>query len=176
MLPVDILINEHKLILQAVEVIKKETQKIESNNNFDSGFITTAVDFFRIYADRFHHGKEEGILFSQLSQKKMRETDKKIMTELMAEHAIARRIVNTLEDVKQQYVPGKTDNLNALLDSLNALAKLYPIHIEREDKHFFYPSMQYFTDIEQNLMIVNFVTFNQEFTDKRYEQVIREIK
>jgi hemerythrin-like domain-containing protein len=175
MLPVDILVNEHKLILQAVEGFKKETQKIYSNNNFDSGIITIAVDFFRIYADRFHHGKEEGILFSQLSQKQMRETDKKIMTELMAEHAIARRTVNALENAKQQYVPGKTDNLDKLLDSLNALTKLYPTHIEKEDKHFFYPSMEYFTEIEQNQMMANFVNYNKEFTDKRYEQIIRAI-
>jgi len=176
MQPVDILINEHKLILQAVEGIKKETQKKQSNNNFDPEIITTAVDFFRTYADRFHHGKEEGILFSQLSQKKMRESDKKIMTELMAEHAIARRTVNALENAKQQYVPGKTNNLDELLDSLNALTKLYPTHIEKEDKHFFYTSMEYFTEIERNQLIANFVTFNQEFTDKKYEQAIRAIK
>jgi hemerythrin-like domain-containing protein len=105
----------------------------------------------------------------------MRKTDKKIMTELMAEHAIARRTVNALENAKQQYVPGKTDNLDKLLDSLNALTKLYPTHIEKEDKHFFYPSMEYFTEIEQNQMMANFVNYNKEFTDKRYEQIIRAI-
>jgi hemerythrin-like domain-containing protein len=176
MLSVDILINEHKLILRAVEIIKKETQRIESNNNIDPNFITTAVDFFRTYADRFHHGKEEGILFSQLSQKKMRKTDKKIMTELMAEHAIARRTVNALENAKIQYIFSKKDNLAKILDSLDALIELYPMHIEKEDKHFFYPSMDYFTEIEQDQMMANFVTFNQEFTDKRYDQIFRAIE
>ena len=77
MQPVDILINEHKLILQAVEGIKKETQKKQSNNNFDPEIITTAVDFFRTYADRFHHGKEEGILFSELTRKRLGKRIKK---------------------------------------------------------------------------------------------------
>ena len=176
MQPVDILINEHKLILRAVEIIKKETQRMQSNNNIDPSFITTAVDFFRTYADRFHHGKEEGILFNQLSQKEMRETDNKIMIELMAEHAIARRTVNALENAKIQYIFSKKDNLAKILGSLNAIIELYPMHIEKEDKHFFYPSMEYFTEIEQDQMIADFVTFNQEFTDKRYDQIIRAIE
>ena len=62
-LPVDVLITEHKLILRAVELIKKEATKMHANKKVNPNFITAAVDFFRTYADRFHHGKEEGILF-----------------------------------------------------------------------------------------------------------------
>ena len=45
----------------------KETEENDKNDNqnkkVNPNFITAAVDFFRTYADRFHHGKEEGILF-----------------------------------------------------------------------------------------------------------------
>ncbi len=106
----------------------------------------------------------------------MQETDKNIMAELIVEHAMARRTVNALENAKKEYVSGKTDVRNEVLDLLNALTILYPTHIEKEDKHFFYPSMEYFSGIEQNEMMLNFVAFNQEFTDKMYKQIIRAIK
>ncbi len=70
MLPVEILISEHRLILYTVSVLKKEQQKIAAAGKVDPNFIVAAVDFFRTYADRYHHGKEEGILFNALYKRK----------------------------------------------------------------------------------------------------------
>jgi hemerythrin-like domain-containing protein len=171
-LPVDILVTEHKLILQAIDRLNIETEKIRSSEAVNPNFITTAVDFFRTHADRFHHGKEEGILFKALSQKKLGESDHKVMTELMLEHASARRTVSALENAKEKYISGNKEALQEVLDLLAALVKLYPTHIEKEDKHFFYPCMDYFTEAEKQDMLASFLAFNEKFTDKRYKQII----
>ena len=176
MLPVDMLVTEHKLILQAVEKIKKEIGQIEATNAVTPIYLTTAVDFFRTYADRFHHGKEEGILFKALSQRNLNETDQKGMMELMVEHGVARRTVTALDNTKEEYIAGKQEALKTILDLLNTLVKLYPAHIEKEDKHFFYQSMAYFTEQEQNQMQTSFIMFNQNFTDKKYKQVIDQLQ
>ena len=175
-LPVDVLITEHKLILQAVEHIKKEADQIQATKAVNPNFITMAVDFFRTYADRFHHGKEEGILFKELSQKKLNDVDHRLMNELMTEHAFARRTVTALENAKDTFVSGKTETLKDVLDFLNTLVKLYPAHIEKEDKHFFYPVMKYFSEQEQKEMLDSFLSFNQDFTDKRYKQIINSLQ
>lgn len=101
MLPVDILVTEHKLILRAVEKIKKEIQQIDATKAVNPNYLTTAVDFFRTYADKFHHGKEEGILFRELSQRKLNETDQKVMMELMLEHGVARHTVTALDSARK---------------------------------------------------------------------------
>jgi len=49
---------------------------------------------------------------------------------------------------------------------------LYPAHIEKEDKHFFYPCMEYFSVLERQNMLTSFLEFNQNFTEKRYKQII----
>ena len=171
-LPVDILVNEHKLILRAVDSMKRENEKIQTNQTTNPNFITTVVDFFRTYADRFHHGKEEGVLFKELSQKELNEDDQKVMSELIQEHAFARRTVTALEDAKERYVAGNNEVLKDVLDLLAALIKLYPAHIEKEDKHFFYPCMEYFSEAERHNMMASFLFFNQNFIDKRYKQII----
>lgn len=125
-LPVDVLINEHKLIIQTVDLIKKEINQMQANNTVNPNFITAIVDFFRTYADRFHHGKEEGILFRELSQRNMKEVDRTVMKELMLEHATARRTVTALENAKVSYLSGKTEALKDITDALIILAKLYP--------------------------------------------------
>jgi hemerythrin-like domain-containing protein len=176
MLAVEILISEHRLILCSVGVLKKEQQKIAAAGKVDPNFIVTAVDFFRTYADRFHHGKEEGILFNSLYGRKLSDADGQMMRELILEHAAARRTVSSLENLKTNYVGGNAEALGSIVESLNTLIELYPRHIEKEDKHFFYPSLAYFTEKEQQEMLRKFLEFNQNFTDNRYKHTIETLE
>ncbi len=171
-LPVDLLVEEHKLILQAVEAIKGKTSQIRANQPFNPNDVTVMVDFFRTFADRYHHGKEEGILFRALFQKKLSEADRKITGELVLEHALARRTVTALETGNLSFVSGNKGALGDVLKNLQTLVELYPAHIEKEDKHFFYPVMGYFSKREQGDMLAQFRQFNFDFTEKRYSQTV----
>jgi len=138
--------------LRAVDVVKGKIEDIKTGKTINPTQITVIVDFFRTYADRFHNGKEEGILFSELTRKRLGEADKKVIKELIMEHTITRRNVTALEDVKESFMSGNTEALNTFFESTQALADLYPKHIEKEDKRFFYPSMEYFSKQEQEDM------------------------
>jgi len=172
MLPVEILIREHRLIEHSVDVLRNEQKKIVASGKVDPNFIVVAVDFFRAYADRYHHGKEEGILFKALYERKLSEAEAIMMRELIMEHATARRTVTSLESLETIYVGGDIEALGGILESLKTLIELYPIHIEKEDKHFFYQVMQYFTETEQQEMFQKFLEYDQNFTDNRYKQII----
>jgi hemerythrin-like domain-containing protein len=176
MLPVEVLISEHRLILYTVSVLKKEQQKIVASGKVDPNFVVAAVDFFRTYADRYHHGKEEGILFNDLYKRKLSEADAAMMRELILEHATARRTVITLEKQEANYIGGNAEALGSILESLITLIELYPRHIEKEDKHFFYPSMTYFTEKEQQQLLRKFLEFNQNFTDNHYKQAMETLE
>jgi len=91
MQPVEILISEHRLIEQMVSLLEKEIEKTTSAGKVDPNFLVAVVDFFRTYADKYHHGKEEGILFKELSSKTSSDVDHKMMLELVMEHAFARK-------------------------------------------------------------------------------------
>lgn len=174
-LPFDILVNEHMLIMQAVDAIKKRISVIEASQTVDPRGIRVMVDFFRVYADRFHHGKEEGILFRALYQKKMKESDNKVMKDLMQEHAFTRKAVTSLEKASQSYAPGNKEVLKEILEILSTLSIFYPMHIKKEDKHFFYPCMEYISIDGREQMISEFQQFNSNFTDNRYAQVLKSL-
>lgn len=176
MLPVEVLISEHRLIIYTVKVLKKEQKKMAASSKVDPNFIVATVDFFRTYADRYHHGKEEGILFNALFRRKLSETEAELMRELILEHATARRTVASLEKLKASYIAGSAEALDGILEAINVLIDLYPRHIEKEDKHFFYPSMAYFTKKEQKEMLRNFFDYNQNFTDNRYKLTIETLE
>ena len=82
------------------------------------------------------------------------------------------KLCATWKDSKEAYLAGKADALKDILQLLNALVELYPMHIEKEDKHFFLPSMTYFTEAEQEEMLNKFVAFDRDFTNKKYQQIV----
>jgi len=86
MMPIGPLMIEHRLIERMIEVMKRQLQRWETEGKADSSFIETAVDFIRTYADRCHHGKEEDILFRDLSKKPVSSDHRRIMEELREEH------------------------------------------------------------------------------------------
>ena len=120
----------------------------------DTVFIDIAVDFIRTYADRTHYGKEKDILFRDLAKKQISKEHSRIMNELIEEHKYARTIVGKLVAAKERYLSGENTS-QEVIGYLKELAHFYPQHITKEDKHFFFPCMEYFTREEQDTRFLN---------------------
>ena len=159
--------REHRLIERMVDNLKRERESTR-NGRLDPVFVDDAVDFFRTYADRTHHGKEEDILFRDLSSKSLQQEHKHIMDELVAEHVVARRTVKGLLEAKNLYIGGDKERLREVERLLGELIELYPAHIEKEDKRFFYPAMDYFTATERDAMLVEFHEFDRNMIHEKY--------
>ena len=100
MMPIGPLMIEHRLIERMIRQIEVELVRIDQTEEVDVLFIDQAVDFIRTYADRCHHGKEEGILFRELKNKPLTPDQKRVMQELIDEHIIGRSTVAELVDRK----------------------------------------------------------------------------
>ena len=174
--PVDGLVSEHKLILQAIEGINGNIAKMQVTQKVNPGFITDATDFFRTYTDLFHHGKEEGILFKKLQQKMLNEADQKMLNELITDHEYMRQTVAALDAAREKILSGDRTALKEALESLAAITKFYPLHIRKEEEHFFNMAMQYLSEQERRDMLANFSEFNRNFTDRKYTKIIDSFK
>lgn len=171
-MPVGPLMTEHRLIEKMIALMGKETQRIGQGFAPNTEFIRAAVDFIKTYADWLHHGKEEDILFRDLGKKQLSAEYKKIMEELIKEHAYGRENTRKLVDGLTKYLAGEKDLLNVIADNLDILVKFYPKHIEKEDKHFFLPVMNYFTAEEQAAMLAEFGKFDRQFIHVTYKKII----
>jgi len=176
MLPIGLLMREHRLIERMVTNVQKELHNVTYELKMDPIFIDQAVDFFRIYADKTHHGKEEEILFKQLKDKNLKPDDQSMMEGLIAEHAAMRTTVSNLLEAKNSYLRGEARAFGEVKSLLTKLVMAYPPHIEKEDKHFFYPSMEYFTTAEQDKMLKEFYDFDREMIHEKYISVVDGIR
>ncbi len=176
MKPIGPLMREHRLIERMIGLLAEELRRMSAENSADLRFIRAAVDFFRTYADRTHHGKEEDILFRELAGKQLSPEHKKIMDELVAEHIFARKTVGSLVSAANGYEQGKADSLKNIMACVKELVSLYPRHIEKEDKHFFYPSLEYFSHEEQDAMLSEFREFDRNMIHEKYQKLVVELQ
>ncbi len=172
MMPIGPLMIEHRLIEKMIAVIKKNLKAIEEHSDIAPGFIETTVDFIRTYADRCHHGKEEDILFRELKKKNVSPQHERIMEELVEEHVWGRNTTKALLEAYIRFQHGNTESLSHVISQLKALVDFYPVHIEKEDRHFFRPVMEYFTQEERDAMLAEGFEFDRKLIHEKYRDVV----
>jgi hemerythrin-like domain-containing protein len=170
---------EHRLIERLLHLMAREFKRIKDNMEVDPefafvdpGFIDTAVDFIRTYADRCHHGKEEDILFRALAAKDMAPEHRRTLEELIKEHAWARETTASLVKAKEGHLLEKPGALDDLMEHLEKLVDFYPRHIDKEDKHFFIPCMGYFSEAEQAELLARMHEFDRLLIHEKYRGMV----
>lgn len=174
MKPIGPLMREHRLIERMVVLLQREMNRVTEYNQADTAFLLASVDFFRTYADRTHHGKEEDILFRDLGEKQLQPEHRQIMEELIQEHIWARKTVANLAKAANRYGKGISGTLEEINTNLQELVRFYPAHIVKEDKHFFYPILEYFSKPEQDAMLQEFWEFDRKLIHEKYLHIVEE--
>lgn len=61
------LLHEHEAILFALKILASINRKLEAASPVDATDLSAFVGFLKEFADKCHHGKEEGLLFPALA-------------------------------------------------------------------------------------------------------------
>ncbi len=176
MKPIGPLMWEHRIIERMVKLLEKELIQIKKTDEVNTTLLLAGVDFFKTYADRTHHGKEEDILFRDLATKELSPVHKKIMNNLVEGHVFARKTVRVLLDASNSFAHGNKQSLKDVISALETLVALYPRHIHTEDKEFFYPCMEYFNTQEQESMLQEFYEFDKKMIHEKYTKMVQDLE
>jgi len=172
MLPVGPLMVEHRLIERMIALLAREAKRIRATGKVDTDLVLSGIDFIRLYADRCHHGKEDDILFRELKQKPLSPEHQRVMAELEAEHVQGRKAVARLALVRERVLKGEAAAARDLASLLEDLVRFYPAHIEKEDRSFFLPCMDYFTEEEQAGLLEEGREFDRNLLHAYYEGML----
>ena len=136
MTPTQVMEAEHRLIETVVKALGGVAAALEKGQPADAAMLATAVEFFRIYADKLHHGKEETLFFPLLVKRGVPPQGCPIGG-LSHEHEKGRVLVRALADQAPAYAQGKPGAKEAMLETLHGLVDLYQNHIWKEDAMVF---------------------------------------
>jgi hemerythrin-like domain-containing protein len=129
--------NEHRVILRMIKILLVASDKLEEGEAVSPDVFKKAVEFIRVFADRCHHGKEEGELFPALERKGILKHRGPIAVMLM-EHEQGRLFVKGLSEAVEKYEKGDEATKNAIVENARGYADLLDQHIYKED-NILYP-------------------------------------
>ncbi len=155
--PTEILKAEHQNILKVIGAIQKECELINTGAYTDKDFFNRSVDFIRNYADRFHHAKEEDILFSELSADGINIPAGPVQ-QMLREHDMGREYIDGLVEGME------VDDKEKITYNALGYCQLLKQHIFKED-NILYPMAEQALDEQiQARMLKEFVkTENEKF-------------
>lgn len=122
------LIEEHEIIMMAIDVLDKSVKRLQDGNELPSGFFPNMLDIIKNFADKCHHGKEEAVLFPMISKKS--ELDSRIVSSMLEEHEKGRAFIKAVNEAV-----GKNDK-ESIIKNANGYIKLLPPHIKKENVVF----------------------------------------
>jgi len=176
MQPIGPLMWEHRTIERGVKLMAEALRRMRQSRMVEPRLLELGIDFIRTYADRTHHGKEEGILFRELAKKPLDADLRSIMDELVAEHvhgrALTRRVSEGIEHCRSDAAGG----LEMVTEALEQLCLFYPAHIEKEDTRFFHQIMKYFDRAEMDRMLQEYREFDSQLIHERYKARLHEMQ
>lgn len=95
---IDVLVSEHKNIVQMTKIIRAASLCAMKDGTVDTADYRRMIEFIRGYADKYHHGKEEKILFRRMEEKLGPVAAKLIRGGMLVEHDQGRFFVRELEE------------------------------------------------------------------------------
>ena len=176
MQPIGPLMHEHRNIERIISLLRKEDGALASGKTPDVPRIEELIVLMREFADACHHGKEEDILFRDLKKKELSEEHLAMINSLEEDHVRARKILKSLENATREYKDGKKQVIMEMQSAIEQICGLYPGHIEREDKQFFFPCMEYFSDEERDAMLKEFEEFERDMPHEQYLERIEALE
>jgi len=126
------LVNEHGLILRMLDLLEKRATLTRSGEYANYRFYLDGVDFIRNYADRFHHAKEEDILFEALVTNGMPKANSPVAAMLM-EHDQGRAFVKAMEEAAGSALVGESEANGLIAENALSYVGLLREHIAKEN-------------------------------------------
>ena len=126
MSPTDLLRDEHRVILGALDVLERAAAHEAAGTMVGDAWWTDAVAWFRAFADNTHHAKEEAALFPAMMKAGMPSEGGPIAV-MLQEHDEGRRLLTVMDASAGA----------ARRDACRAYLALLRAHIEKENEILF---------------------------------------
>jgi len=124
----EVLTEEHRVILKIVEVLNNSAKKLQAREEVSTEFFEKILDAMRNFVEKCHHGKEEMALFPLIRARGGREA--KAVSLLIEEHEKGRAFGKALDEAV------KKNEMDNIIKSVNGYVGLLPQHVKKENVVF----------------------------------------
>jgi len=177
-----VLRNEHDFILKALEASDEVAHRLQNRVNVPPQMLDDLLEFFRLFSDRCHHGKEEEFLFPLLETKGVPRDGGPIGV-MLSEHDDGRELIRSMTQAAQDYRAGTAGAGPRWANDARAYSILLRQHIGKENEILFVIAERLLSSEEQAKLAVDFERVEieklgagtHERLHAKLEQVVKEI-
>ena len=129
--------QDHRVIEQVIRCLLEMASHASDGGTFDHASAADAIRFFRTFADKCHHKKEEDVLFPALGRKGFGASAGPVAV-MLEEHELGRKLVGRIEAAIPMARTGAPGAAGVFAQAARAYADLLLQHISKED-HILFP-------------------------------------
>lgn len=153
--PTDILVDEHRVIEQVLNVLDRIIERATAAGRLDEAPARDTINFFRTFADRCHHGKEEAQLFPLMQARGFGGGCGPVAV-MLREHELGRLYVGGMEGAIERASQGDTEALQWFIQHGHSYIRLLREHIQKEDLCLFPSANRALDQADQQKLLAEF--------------------
>jgi len=182
MYPIDILLDEHKLVSRVIDLVERIRDKLQHEEEVPPTVFWKLVDFLYNYSDVIHHSKEEDVLFAKMQDyaDKLPTAVKDQIGVLIDQHLQALDLANEMHKAIRDYKRGSTGARKRILQAVTSYVDLMKPHFESEENDVFPTMVRVLSKADKDRTKADFDRFDKLVggaeAHKRYERVVSELE
>jgi len=150
----DILKKEHRAIEVVLDSLDRASYAVMQGKEVPAWVFEEGFDFIRNFADRCHHGKEEGILLPLYRAKGVPAEGP--IHYVLAEHEEARRLVSKAASDYDKWIMGDQSAGQSMAENIQRYISLLRNHIQKEDNMLFPMGDNLITESDDQILVQQF--------------------
>ena len=149
---IGLMMEEHKNIIRMLKVVRKACYRIFSGEEVPYEDFDKMIDFIRNYADEYHHGKEEKLLFREMVDNLGRIGMNLVTHGMLVEHDWGRLFISELEAALKRVKSGDEESKIDIIANAVGYVNHMIRHIEKEDSVVYtYASRQLAPEVMEHI-------------------------
>jgi hemerythrin-like domain-containing protein len=161
MKPTSILSHEHRVIEQGLSCLEQIAERVKTGQPFPKDDVLGLIDFFRNFADKCHHHKEEAHLFTALEQHGFSRENGPVAA-MLAEHDMGRNHIASMLAFIDGAADGDNESRSRFITHALSYVLLLRAHIMKEDNILFPMADRTIEEAAQQEMLVVFDRVEKE--------------
>lgn len=132
----EVLKKEHQAILKMVEASETVAGRLRQGEKVQPEILNTFHEFFQVFTDQCHHGKEEEIFYPLLETRGVPKEGGPIGV-MFDEHELGRILVRQMREAGEAYASGSEGSGESWAQTAEEYGALLRSHIFKEDQVLF---------------------------------------
>ncbi len=157
----DLLRHDHEAITKMLDAAEVVAEHLEKGEPVREEVLQNLLEFFRLFADKCHHGKEEELLFPLLEKKGVPVSGGPIGV-MLDEHEQGRALIREMTEAAGSYAASPAEAGARWASAGRGYVELLRAHIFKENNILFVMAERVLTPEEQKTLVDEFETLEVE--------------